>query len=145
MQGAMGQSVKSFVMRALSNNQEKGEIALRNVSESEAAIIKEKTGIDVAGYTHVMNGDDIRHIRNKHGEGKEKQANQIGLSSEDIAAIPSIINEPDSIKRGNPSRSGDDTILYLKTDEKGVNYVVEVVKTKGKKLEIKTMWKQHIP
>ena len=46
VQGAMGQSVKSFVMRALSNNQEKGEIALRNVSESEAAIIKEKTGID---------------------------------------------------------------------------------------------------
>lgn len=136
------QSAIDFVSKALSDIKVKGEFPVRAVSDYEARVVKEKTGIDIAGFTHVLNGDDIRHIIKKHGEGKEKQANQIGLTRDDLMMITQILDSPDDIQKSSDHVHGQ-TIKYIKADGSGVSHVVELVRKKDQKLHVKTMWKQR--
>lgn len=123
-------------------NKTSNRIPYREVSESEAVKIKELTGIEVGGYKHVIDMDSIRHSVKKHGEGRETQADQIGMTREDYQHILEVINFPDSIEIGttNP-RTKNKTLRYIKNIG-GQIYVAEEILTGSKTLFTKTMWKK---
>jgi N12 class adenine-specific DNA methylase/adenine-specific DNA methylase len=132
-------SIKKFVNAALNNPNSALRLLLGKVTDAEAKAILEATGINVDGYTHVWRGEDVRHINNQHGEGNEKQADQIGLTEEEITQALEIIKAPTSIKKGTRYK-GRDSIRFIKAKENGEYTVVEVVGTKKKQLAVKTMW-----
>ena len=69
--------ISKFISAVLRNPQEKLVLTLGKVSEAEAKAIKEATGFDVEGFNHVWLDEDVRHIQNNHGEGNEKQKNDL--------------------------------------------------------------------
>ena len=72
---------------------------------------------------------------------KEAKKDQIAITKEDIINIPDIINNYDSIEKGN--RNGKyNTIRYIKNYYDNITYLVEVILDDQKLLQIKTMWKK---
>ncbi|MCX7781776.1 MAG: hypothetical protein N2491_12880 [Negativicutes bacterium] len=117
-------------------------MTLRTVVDEEAALIKERTGIDVKGYRHVLQSNNLRHILLRHGVEKEQDKTQVPISEADLELIPDILNSPEVIEKGAPTKQGTPSILYKKTDVSGTKTVVEVVSSNKKKLIVKTMWRK---
>ena len=103
--------------------------------------ISSRFGLDVEGYKHIVDAQNIRHIFNRHGEGNEQADNQIPVTDKDIANIPSIVNSPDYLVYGTKTDTGRDGIGYLKTIPDGTTYYVEEIRDKEKQLAAKTMYK----
>ena len=103
--------------------------------------ISKRLGLDVAGYKHIVDARNIRHIINRHGAGNERTNNQIPVTNQDIENIPNIVNSPDYLVYGTKTDSGRNGIGYLKTMPDGATYYVEEVRDKEKQLAAKTMYK----
>lgn len=103
--------------------------------------ISNRFGLDVEGYKHIVDAQNIRHIFNRHGEGNEQADNQIPVTDKDIANIPNIVNSPDYLVYGTKTDTGRDGIGYLKTIPDGTTYYVEEIRDKEKQLAAKTMYK----
>src|SRR5690554_4664469 len=87
------------------------------VSDQEAKLIQEATGIDVAGYVHVIDGSAVRHTIRSHGEASgEATRGQDPITVEDIARLPEIIRAPDRIEPAGPSPRGPERIRYVKRE-----------------------------
>lgn len=138
-------SVNNFISESIKKKNMHQEMFLRTVSKDEAQRIKDKTGYDVHGYSHYLNSDDLRHILNQHGTGAEKQNDQIPLTTDDLKNIPDILNHPQKITKGNPTkREGLPTVRFIKPDSSGTYVIVEAIHSKDKKLVVKTMWKKIV-
>lgn len=112
------------------------------VSDQEAKLIQEATGIDVAGYVHVIDGSAVRHTIRSHGEASgEATRGQDPITVEDIARLPEIIRAPDRIEPAGPSPRGPERIRYVKR-ENGTTYIVEEARTGRRKLAVVTMYKR---
>jgi hypothetical protein len=98
--------------------------------------------VDVSGYEHTVDTDAIRHILKKHGEGFEKNPDNLPLTREDFNRIPEIISSPESIKLHPGPEGKPPSITYQKTAEDGSTYVVQAVQTAKKRLALKTMYKE---
>lgn len=134
---------QSFIRKALKEKNLQQTLFLRPVNTGEIKRIQEKTGINTTGYSHYLSSNDLRHILNQHGEGAEKQGDQIPIIERDLEKIPDILMSPQDITKGNPTqREGLPTIRYIKPDVDGTYVVVEVIRERGKKLVVKTMWKK---
>lgn len=125
--------------------------SLADVTEREAADIKAVTGVDVAGYSHNINGSSIRHIEKRHG--KNGSADKSMAIVEDVARIEYVLKEYDNIGAlpigdldegtrkltkvwQNSDQSPSQVIKYEKKID-GTYYVVEAVPdSKGKKLQV---------
>lgn len=77
--------------------------------------------IDLSGYSHALRDNDIRHIRNSHGE---KTAEKYPVTKEDIKNIPWIVEHYDKVVvvKRNDGRVG---VVYVKTAENGLVYYLE--------------------
>lgn len=83
-------------------------------------------GIDINGYSHALRDNDIRHIKNSHGEGTNEK---YPITSEDIKKIPWIVDNYDKVfvlKRDK----GKVGIIYIKVNQDGLVYYLEQVTTK---------------
>jgi hypothetical protein len=116
-------------------------VNIERVNPEIAQQIKEKTGLDTEGYTHVIDGSAIRHTLEKHGEGKETQGDQQPIGKDDFRAIPQVLRNPDNIEYMGKNDAGLDLIRFSK-DFNGILYVVEEVRTGRKKLALATMYKK---
>ena len=138
-------SVDDFITESIKSKNMHQDMMLRTVSEDEAQRIKDKTGYDVRGYSHYLSSDDLRHILNQHGTESEKHDNQIPLTADDLTHIPEILDNPQQITKGNPTkREGLPTVRFIKPDESGAYVVVEAIRERGKKMVVKTMWKKSV-
>lgn len=82
--------------------------------------------IDLNGYAHALRDNDIRHIRNSHGENTQEK---YPVTKQDIKNIPWIVENYDkvyTIKR-NDGRTG---IMYVKVNDQGTVYYLEQVTSK---------------
>lgn len=131
--------IKKFINAALKNPAKHLRIVLGKVSNAEAETIKKATGMDVQNFTHVWFSEDVRHIKNRHGVGNEKDKRQIGLTQEDIEKAIDVIKSPDRIEKGTTDK-GRESIRFMKANSNGEYTVVEVVSNDKKQLAIKTMW-----
>ncbi|MDI1243817.1 MAG: hypothetical protein PSV24_00245 [Rhodoferax sp.] len=79
------------------------EIADRRTQEiigkvENAALILEKTGLDVRGYTRIIDNYGVRHTMKQHGnEVQEIKRGQIAVTWDDFSKIALITSEPDDI------------------------------------------------
>lgn len=136
------EKLNKFVNTVLTHGQKSLVMHLGIVNTDEAKAIKKFTGYDVNGYEHVWRGNDVRHVQKRHGVNTETANNQIGLSLDEMVDALKVISAPDKIERGSINKDGP-SIRYIKADNNGQLTIVEVVRSKRKTLDIKTMWKKR--
>lgn len=94
--------------------------------------------VDVSGYMHSLRDNDIRHIRNSHGEGTNEKYQ---VTAEDIKQIPDIVeNYDDVLLVKNGKKQG---IYYVKRHN-GVTYYLEAIKSNDKDGKNRLINKQMI-
>lgn len=79
--------------------------------------------IDISGYAHALRDNDIRHIRNSHGEDTNEK---YPVTREDIKLIPWIVENYDKVfvKTNSRRKPG---IVYVKATSNNIIYYVEAV------------------
>ena len=101
---------------------QKSAVTLGNVSDRAAQEALEGFGIDISGFDHILTDNNIRHIKNSHGERtKEKYP----VTKEDIKKIPDIIENFDDILYV-PRKDGKAGIFFVKRHN-GVTYYLEQI------------------
>ena len=79
--------------------------------------------IDITGYSHALRDNDIRHIKNSHGENTNEK---YPVTSEDIKQIPWIVENYDKVFAKTNSQ-GKPGVVYVKVADENVIYYVEAV------------------
>ena len=93
---------------------------------SETLIEEVADEINISGYSHALRDNDIRHIRNSHGENtKEKYP----VTKKDLSKIPDIVANYDKVFvfRKNATQVG---LMYVKVSSEGLVYYLEQITTK---------------
>lgn len=105
---------------------QKSAINLGRVSDRAAQETLDSFGVDISGYTQILTDNDIRHIKNSHGEQtKEKYP----VTAEDIKKIPDIIENFDDVLYVS-RRDGKAGIFFVK-QHNGVTYYLEQMQGDG--------------
>ncbi|MBQ6536158.1 MAG: hypothetical protein IJI40_05215, partial [Firmicutes bacterium] len=89
---------------------------------------------DILEYSHALRDNDIRHIRNSHGEGTNEK---YPVTAADQKAIPDIVKHYDKVFYAeNPGRPGSYGLYYIKVTGENLVYYLEAasVKKHNKKL-----------
>lgn len=94
------------------------------VSDELARDVQEE--IDLTGYAHALRDNDIRHIRNSHGENTNEKYT---VTKDDIKQIPWIVENYDKVYVVKRSE-GKTGIVYIKVLENGQVYYLEQATTK---------------
>lgn len=99
------------------------------VSDGQANLIAQHTGVDVAGYEHSIDMYAVRHTLGRHGEAAvESSRGQLPLRREDIEAIPSVVTSPDAALLGMTNPRGQQNIGWIKRMPDGTVLVVEEIR-----------------
>ena len=97
-----------------------------------------KPWVDVSGFSHSLRDNDIRHIRNSHGEGTNEK---YPVTIDDIKRIPDIVeNYDDVLFVQNKKKEG---IYYVKRHN-GVTYYLEAIKSNDRDGKNRLINKQMI-
>lgn len=82
--------------------------------------------IDLTGYNHALRDNDIRHIRNSHGENTNEK---YPVTKEDIKNIPWIVENYDKVYvvQRDSKRKG---LIYVKASTDGLVYYLEQITSK---------------
>lgn len=96
------------------------------VDNAEAQLIEKKTGLNVAGFSRMIDVSAIRHAKKRHPN----------LEDADFCLIPLIVSTYDKIEKGDNELS----IVYAKSFE-NTYYYVEYVRSGRKRLAMKTFYK----
>lgn len=100
-------------------------------------------GLDLDGYSHVIDGSAVRHIFKKHGvEGVEQTRGQIAVKDQDILSIGTIIGDPDAVAFGTKTAQHKDAVIYAKIMPDGTTTVVEELRTGRSEAAVVSMWKR---
>ncbi len=142
--GAKGkiESVEELVDIALSRKDgNKAFAEIGEITQDVAEKVKQVTGIDVTGWVHGIDEAAIRHIIKEHGDNLvEESRGQVAVTPQDISRINEIVQNPDSIEKGDPLPNGNETVIYKKTIE-GTSIYVQEMRDGRRKLTAKTLWK----
>ena len=114
-------------------------VEIGKVSERTANEIRE-LGFDVTGYTHNLDYSGVRHLIKRHGQGNEKNKNQLPVTESDFLKIPEILETYDRISSGKRSNIGRDVIKYEKEYDDGIRFYFEEIRTGRKTLTLQTMY-----
>ena len=101
--------VPDFVRHVLEDRQRTDPLWLGFVEDAER--LGSVVGRDVRGYTALLPADAPRHVQSSHGfdGGSQRPARP-----EDFMHLESVLNEPDALRSGEPSRHGNATIVATK-------------------------------
>lgn len=92
------QEAVDFVKNALSNTQNVNRAYLGKVPDRVVRQVQADTGLDIRGFGVMMNGNDVRHIMQSHGDAAAEAARgQTAVTAEDVARIPEVLSSPDRI------------------------------------------------
>ena len=138
----MKKEIQELVQFALnSKNTENKKVQINLVDQSEAKILKLKTGLSLLGFKRVIDKFGINHTLKNHGDiNKEKLRGQIAISNEDFELIPKI-NKSKNLIYVSKNKLGNDAFLY-EAIIKDTFYYVEEVRTGKKELCMTTMYKR---
>ena len=90
---------------------------------SEQLVKDAKPDVDVSDYVHALRDNDIRHIRNSHGEETNEK---YPVTKEDLKRIPHIVANYDKVFVKTNAR-GTPGLVYVKVGKDNVVYYVEAV------------------
>ena len=93
-----------------------------------AGLILEKTGIDVAGFTRILDNYGVRHTIKQHGDpAKESRRGQVAVVLNDFGLIPLVTALPDNVFADGKNKIGRDVIVFVKViDGIGYRHVEEI-------------------
>lgn len=63
----------------------------------ERLLDKAGHALTLVGYDWVVERSGIRHAHRRHGVGRELRADQRGVTADDFARIPELVNDPDEV------------------------------------------------
>ncbi len=116
-------------------------IVYRIVNDVEARAFKEKTGIDVAGYQHVIDSYGIRHSMRNHGTPEtEEPRGQVPITVDDFRHIGEV-TRPENIVRVSQKRGMPPMVEY-EMDAGDYVIVGEEVRSKRRHLALQTIYKR---
>ena len=106
------------------------------MSGEHAAELKRATGLDLAGYAHLIDSDSARHALERHGKDR------LPVTPAELARLPYYVTHAQEITLGQ-KKSGPrlQAITYRYTDARGVVFVVEEVRTGRRRLAFVTMYR----
>jgi len=119
--GVTQQDIDEYVDNAYENKNNKDYLPYSSVSQKLINDVAYE--IDISGYSHALRDNDIRHIRNSHGEQTNEK---YPVTKDDLSKIPYIINNYDKVFV-KTNASGKPGIVYVKVGENNVIYYVEAV------------------
>ncbi|WP_232245196.1 LPD38 domain-containing protein [Delftia acidovorans] len=94
-----------------------------------------RVGLDVAGFSHVLDGSAVRHmIKNHFDGGGERARGQVPLTDQDLMRLPEIVSSPDRVVLGTTNRLGKQQIVYVKKMEDGSVLYLEEARTGRREL-----------
>ena len=119
--GVTQENIDNYIDAAYRKANSKDHIKYAEVSDRLLKDVSDE--IDIEGYAHALRDNDIRHIRNSHGENTSEK---YPITKEDLAKIPNIVTNYDKVfvktnAKGNPG------LVYVKVGENNVTYYVEAV------------------
>ena len=121
-ENASADQIFEFVSNAYNNENIHGYLRLFEASDDLTANLH-GAGIEVDGYVHVLQDNDIRHIRKSHGDLSK---DRYKVTADDIANVETLIEDYDRLYRGYDSRSGKQTVVYEKIADQKIFYVEEI-------------------
>ncbi|MDO4642528.1 MAG: hypothetical protein Q4A74_01655, partial [Cardiobacteriaceae bacterium] len=96
----------------------------------------------ITGYSYSISADALEHIRKQHSNAEtEVKRGQIGITEEDIARIPEIINNYGAVRDDLKSLQGSQRLMLAKRFEDGTIVYLVQPSRKKKDLQGVTMWK----
>lgn len=117
------------------------KISIIKVTREQANRIKESTGFDLTGYTHVIDSFGVKHTLKNHGNPKkESQRGQIAVTAIDFDRIKDVVTNFDEVKFSGKNISGRNLIRYIKKINGYIIYVEEIRSPKNKEVTMQTMW-----
>ena len=110
---------------------------------ANASLILEKTGLNVAGFTRVLDNYGVRHTIKQHGNAaKESRRGQIAVTLGDFEKIVLITSQPDNIFADGKNKIGRDVLVFVKVID-GIGYRhVEEIRGKHKLVATDSMRKK---
>lgn len=131
--------ISDLYRKAVISDSSAKPVEIGKVSEKTAKEIK-NLGFDVAGYSHNLDFSGVRHAIKRHGQGNEKDKNQMPVIESDFLKIPEILETYDKVSYGGKSKIGKDVLKYEKEYSDGTRFYVEEIRTGKKTLTIETMY-----
>jgi hypothetical protein len=104
-----------------------------------------QAGVDVSGYTHVIDTSGIRHALKKHGSATtETPRGQLPITSVDLELLPQIVETPDYVSIGFLTKgTRNATVVYVKRLGDEI-ILVEEARVGRKQLAVTTMMKRRV-
>ncbi len=137
--------IDAFIDNAMAENDPRGSLVLRDVTEAERDEVLRQGGPDISGMQHILDAQEIRHAKNKHGKKNEKsrQPDQRPLTIDDLKHVAAVLDGYDDIKV-QPRGTNQTSLIYSKEFPDGkIEYVERVFETSEKhkpRLVTKTVW-----
>ena len=107
------------------------QLNLRKVTDEEAAVIAERTGLDVKGFVHTIDTHALGHAFKRHGPGNEKQHDHVPIDEDSIAMMLEIVFDPANIESVRNKRDGTVSITYRKQVNGHLIFVEQARTNKG--------------
>jgi hypothetical protein len=121
---------------------ESSSVDIATISDAVADIVEIETGVDIHGFTHVLDSSAVRHMLKNHGDvNSETQRGMVPITDEDILNIPDMLASADYVVTGGKGRRGNDLIGYLKKLDDGTTLYIEEARIGRQKLGAVTMRK----
>jgi hypothetical protein len=135
-------SMQELAALAATDTNENRVVEVAPVAEWEARAAHDKAAIEIGGYRHIADLYAVRHAFKKHGDQiKESARGQLPITADDIANIPDVITQPDSVILGLKNERGQDLVFSVKAMPDGTLLVVEEVRTGKKALALASLRK----
>lgn len=134
------EAVRGFVERARADPGVTERLDIGPVENAQQ--VREATGLDLTGYTRMIDGSGVRHALRAHGDPTAEQSRgQEPITDDDLAWIPEVVTKPDRIQAGPNTRGGLKSVVYEKRVNGQILYVEELREGKRRAV-LKTMWKR---
>ncbi|MFN3676169.1 MAG: phage minor head protein [Sphingomonas pseudosanguinis] len=113
---------------------------LGGVTTAQGDAVEQLTGKSVEGFDFSLAPSDVLHVQRRHGEGNERDGQQVGVQWGDYALLPSILSSPDTVEDAGTSDVGEPLVRYSKAID-GLRYVaVMAIRNKRRTLALKTFY-----
>ena len=135
------EAIVSFAREAMHIADRRTILQLGKVTN--ALLILEKTGLNVAGFTRVLDNYGVRHTIKQHGNAaKESRRGQIAVTLQDFEKIALITSQPDNIFADGKNKIDRDVLVFVKVID-GIGYRhVEEIRGKHKLVATDSMRKK---
>ncbi|ROW31545.1 hypothetical protein CGZ60_09835, partial [Neisseria animalis] len=133
--------IRDLAGRVSADKSLREQVDLVPVSPQEAELAKQH-GLDIAGFTHMIDSSAINHVLKNHGNEKtERNRGNVAVTADDFETVADVIANPDTMVFGGSTRLKRDAVFYVKKMDDGSTAVIEEVRTGKRKMAVTSMRK----